>query len=263
MTDTPAISVIMSVYNAQDDVKAAIDSILAQNFTDFEFIIIDDGSSDNSADIIKSYDDPRIKLHSQKNTGLTKALNKGVSLAKGRYIARQDADDVSYPQRLQKQFEILESRPDVNLLGSNADDHYPDGYKAQWGHYDEDELQRIVYFKTPFPHSSAMMRTDIIRKLGGYDESFKTAQDMELWMRFAAQGPIAMIKEPLIQRGVGAGAISTKRRWRQAYDALRARWRHNAGTGRALAVYHALRSLLISLVPYSLVKRWRSAKGHS
>lgn len=249
----PKISVIMSVYNGAAHVAAAIDSILAQTFTDFEFLIIDDGSSDDTPNILKSYDDPRIKIHTQANAGLTKALNTGLELASAPIIARQDADDVSYPERLATQLALLEAKPDVVLVGSNADVVYP-AYKAQWGTHTDIGLQKIVFFKTPFPHSTAMFRAG----LGSYDESFKTAQDMELWMRLAGQGRLAMLPEPLIQLNIEAGSISRKRLWRQFYDALRARLRHNSVWRAPLAIYHSLRSLLITLLPPIVIRTLKS-----
>ncbi len=260
MSENPAISVIMSVYNDGDCVGKAIESILSQSFSDFEFIIIDDGSTDFTPDILKDFSekDARIQVHTQDNTGLTKALNKGLSLAKGNYIARQDADDISYPQRFEKQVVVLENNQDVVVVGSGADDLYPDGFTARWGHYSEDELQKVVFLKTPFPHASAMMRADICKKLSGYDESFKTSQDMELWMRMAKEGKLAMIEEPLMRRYVGNDSITVKRRWPQFFDAMRARLKHN--TNPFPALYHSFRSLAIALVPYSILKKWRSHK---
>src|SRR5947207_1274318 len=109
----------MSVYNGENYLAEAIDSILNQTFKDFEFIVIDDGSSDTSLKIIKKYTDPRIKLISRKNKGLVASLNEGLAKAKGDYIARQDADDVSLPQRLKKEVEYLDAHPKVALVGSN------------------------------------------------------------------------------------------------------------------------------------------------
>ncbi|MDD4353774.1 MAG: glycosyltransferase family A protein, partial [Candidatus Nanoarchaeia archaeon] len=117
------ISVIMSAYNTERYIAEAIESILNQTFKDFEFIIIDDGSTDDSLKIIKRYvkKDRRIKLiHNKKNIGLTKSLNKGLKIAKGQYIARMDADDISLPQRFQIQYDFLEKNKDIFLIGTTA-----------------------------------------------------------------------------------------------------------------------------------------------
>lgn len=262
MQTNPKISVLMGVYNAEEDLKSSIESILNQTYEDFELIIINDGSTDSSREIIEAYaqKDARIHLVNQENMGLTKALNKGIAVSRGKYIARQDADDVSYPHRLKKQIDLMESNEAIVLSGSNCDDLYADGSTGEWGAYAPDELQKVVFLKTPFAHSTIMMRADICKELGGYDENFKTSQDMELWMRFAKKGMLAMIEEPLIQRKIVAGSISQKRRWRQFYDAFKARWKHNHGINRLHSIYYGIRSLIIGLLPASCI---RFLKGHS
>jgi glycosyltransferase involved in cell wall biosynthesis len=253
----PRISVVMSVYNAANDLKDSIPGILGQTFRDFEFIIIDDGSTDDTPAVVRKYAavDPRIKFVQQENRGLTVALNRGLALAQGEYIARQDADDISYPDRFEKQVGLMESDPAIVLVGGNCDDAYENGFTAEWGSYGPKELQKIVFFKTPFAHSTVMMRASTCRKLNGYDESFKTSQDMELWMRFAKAGKLAMVPEPVLRRRIVSSSISVKRRWRQFYDAFRARWRHNKGR-RALTVYHSLRSIIIALLPHGVIRAW-------
>ena len=118
--NTPVISILMSVYNGEKYLHAAVDSILKQTFKDFEFIIINDGSIDRSREILESYQDERIVLIHQENKGLTRALNKGLSLAKGEFIARMDADDSCKPERLEKQVAFLRENPGIVLLGSNC-----------------------------------------------------------------------------------------------------------------------------------------------
>jgi len=117
--DRPKISVIMSVYNGEKYLREAIESILNQTFRDFEFIIINDGSTDKTSEILSSYNDPRIVIiNNKRNIGLTKSLNKGLKMVKGEYIARQDADDVSLPERLERMVNFLDMNRDVGLLGS-------------------------------------------------------------------------------------------------------------------------------------------------
>ncbi len=119
MKEKPRVTVLMSVYNGEKYLREAIDSILNQTFKDFEFLIIDDGSTDSSADIIRSYTDFRIRLiQNEKNIGLTRSLNKGLKLAKGEYIARMDVDDISLPIRFEKQVSFLDKYEDVKLVGS-------------------------------------------------------------------------------------------------------------------------------------------------
>jgi glycosyltransferase involved in cell wall biosynthesis len=257
----PEVSIIMAVHNGAEHIHAAVESIFSQSFADFEFIIIDDGSSDSTPAILRSCAerDPRIVLISQNNMGLTKSLNKGLKLAKGKYIARQDADDVSYPYRIERQVARMDADSALVLIGGRSDDMHDDGLKTTWPYHDDRLIQKIVYFKAPFPHSTAMMRADTCRKLGGYDEGFRTAQDMDLWMRMANTGGISMLDESILLRRVGAGSISVKRRWRQFYDAFRARIKH--GSNPALAIYHSVRSIVIALLPVRLIaalKEYRS-----
>jgi glycosyltransferase involved in cell wall biosynthesis len=246
----PIVSVVMSVYNAEETIDDAIKSILGQTLEDYELILIDDGSTDRTRQILEEYADKesRIRVISHKNIGLTRSLNRGLQEAKGKYIARQDADDYSYPQRLAMQVELMENNPDIVLCGSNCDNVYSDGITSQWGHKTEEVLKSSIPYKTPFAHSTAIFKTDSARKLGGYDETFVTAQDMEFWIRLSAQGRVVMLEQPLIKRHVLDNSVSVKKRWRQNYDAFRARWKHNRNN-RVLALYHTLRSFLISLLP--------------
>ena len=256
MTSAPMISVLMSVYNAEDDLHASIESILNQTYSNFEFIIVNDGSTDRTKEKLESYakQDDRIKLIHQDNTGLTKALNNGIQIAKGQYIARQDADDISYPERLERQLALIRQDQQISLVGGNSLDQYPSGYQSTWGFSDSETLQKTAFLKTPFPHSTAFMRTETLKKLGGYNESYKTSQDMELWMRFAKHGKLVMTQEPILTRHIVEGSISKKRRWRQFYDASRARWQHNHGFNRIHALYYGVRSLIINLLPSSIIK---------
>ena len=120
MSEHVPISVVMSVYNSEKYIIEAIESVLSQTFNDFEFIIVNDGSTDNSLSLIKSINDPRIKIIDQENKGLSKALNIGINIAKGKYIARLDADDIALPTRFEKQYKFLENNPECVALGTEA-----------------------------------------------------------------------------------------------------------------------------------------------
>lgn len=249
----PLVSVIMAAYNAAETIEDSVTSLLQQTFNDFELILIDDGSTDTTLDILENFaaQDNRIKIITQKNTGLTRALNRGMDVALGKYIARQDSDDFSYPQRLEKQVVLMDENHDIVLCGSNCDNVYANGMVSEWGYRSEQSLKSSLTFKTPFAHSTAMFRSDTARQLGGYDESFITSQDMEFWIRLSQQGRVVMLEQPLIKRHILASSVSMKRRWRQTYDAFRARWLHNSN--KALVLYHTIRSLLISLLPDSVI----------
>jgi glycosyltransferase involved in cell wall biosynthesis len=186
MLDNPKISVIMSVYNGEKYLREAIESILNQTFTDFEFITVNDGSTDNSLEIIRSYSDERIRIiNNEKNIGLTKSLNKALKQSRGEYIARQDADDISSPNRFEEQMKYLKEHLEVVLLGT--------------GVYLIDENGKIVgkrialakpdikdLFKgNQFNHGSVMFKKEVINQLGGYNELIRYSQDYELWLRIA------------------------------------------------------------------------------
>lgn len=246
---SPSVTVLMSVYNAEDVLRDSVQSILEQTFADFEFLIVDDGSVDKTPSLLQELakTDKRIRIISQYNTGLTIALNNGIKQARGKYIARQDADDISLPDRLERQYKVLGNNPHIALLGGNSLDFFPDGKSKEWGYHDLASLSKVVFKQTPFPHSTVMMRTSICREHGGYDPDFVTSQDAEFWMRIAKRYPIAMLEEVVIKRYVSSDSISVKRRWRQFYDAMRARWRHNRGLSKLYVLLHSAASLLLNI----------------
>jgi glycosyltransferase involved in cell wall biosynthesis len=248
------VSVVMCVHNGAETVAEAIESILNQTFPHLEFIILDDGSTDETLKIVESYRerDERIVLLSQPNAGLTRSLNIAISLARGVYVARQDADDVSCPRRLERQVEFLDSNPEIALLGTNC--YIDDGVLRFEGRcLRTDEINRSVYLHNPFAHSSAMFRLSAFKEVGGYDESFDTSQDFELWMRFAKSGPIAMLPEPLVVRRQSHSVISRRRRHRQYVNGLRARLRHPR-RGLVRAVSACVYQLLTDCLPVPLVR---------
>jgi glycosyltransferase involved in cell wall biosynthesis len=176
----------MSVYNGEKYLREAIDSILNQTFKDFEFLIIDDGSTDSSAEIIRSYTDSRIRLiQNEKNIGLTRSLNKGLKLAQGEYIARMDADDISLPERLKKQVKYLDNHPEIGVLGTRFFEIDMNGNVRReiCIPLDKRNIEKQLYRVNCFCHSSTMMRMSCIKKVGLYDETLKYAQDYELWLR--------------------------------------------------------------------------------
>lgn len=244
------ISVIMSVYNAEDTLGRALDSILSQTFGDFEFLIVDDGSKDGSLQILQEYArrDQRIKiLHHPdgNNQGLTKSLNLAAEQARGTYLARQDSDDVSLEIRFEKQYGYMQTHPETVVLGTNQYSVI-DG-NEQLGHYLPPELIPGMLLKTnPFAHTSAMIRRIPFFAAGAYNATFITSQDYEAWMRMAKAGRVVMLEEPLVKRYVHHEAISNKRKLRQIRDAFRARKMH---FGFFSALGPTLYQLAIALMP--------------
>ena len=219
----PKVTVLMSVYNGEKYLNEAIDSILGQTFKDFEFLIVNDGSTDKTGDILKSYDDPRIKIiNNEKNIGLTKSLNKGLKLARGEYIARQDADDISMPERLEKEVEFLEQNKNVGLVGT---DYLFINEKGKVVHIvkclnGSRELKAKLLKGNQFGHGSVMLRRECIDRVGTYREEFKFAQDYDFCLRIAEMYDVANISEPLYKWRISIESISVNKKIEQDKYAL-------------------------------------------
>lgn len=198
----PKISVIMSVYNGERHLSEAIESIICQTYTEFELIIINDGSLDKTVDVIKSFSDPRIVfLENKNNIGLAASLNKGILEAKGGYIVRMDADDVSLPNRLQLQYEFMQNNPDITVCGSSLViyDSPDNQWKPPCTH---EEINVRMLFECCLYHPSVIFRKDdVMDGSGGYDATFSCSQDYDLWQRLSRVSTIrfANLAEPLIR----------------------------------------------------------------
>lgn len=196
------ITVLMSVYNGEEWLKGAINSILGQSEDDFEFIIINDGSTDNTSMILESYDDKRLLIVNQENMGLTKSLNIGLQLAKGKYIARIDADDQADPDRLKIQKQFLNDNPDIVLAGSNVlliDETDEDIGKTNFPLSYSTIKTHLETFKPVFVHSSFFFRKKEIIQIGAYNERFTKSQDFDLILRLSQSFKLANLKEPLVK----------------------------------------------------------------
>jgi glycosyltransferase involved in cell wall biosynthesis len=197
------VSVVMSVFNGQRYLAQAVQSLLGQTFTDFELIVIDDGSTDETPNLLErlAAKDARIRVVSHENCGLTRSLNKGIRLGKGEFIARMDADDVSLPDRLARQVEFMEARPEVVAAGGQIlvidEDDDPIAFGANPEEHDE-LVAMIRRGATPIVHPTAMVRADALRRVGGYDERFRVAQDFDLWLRLSEIGELANLSQVLL-----------------------------------------------------------------
>lgn len=203
---TPKVSVLMSVYNGSSYLIESIESILNQTFSDFEFIIINDCSTDSTWDILTAYaqKDNRIKLfNNEENIGLTKSLNKGLKLARGEYIARQDADDISLPKRLEKQVILLDKDPEIGLVSCDIEIIDAKGHKLgthQRACATELVAWYLIFHNHLGGHSQVIFRRELVRGLEGYDESRRYSQDYELWSRIIRVSKIAILPEFLLQQ---------------------------------------------------------------
>jgi glycosyltransferase involved in cell wall biosynthesis len=233
MHKSPLVSVVMSVYNGQDCVKNAIDSILNQSLRDFEFIIVNDGSTDDSLTILKSFKDDRIIVIDQENIGLTKSLNKALGRVTSKYVARIDADDTSYKERLQLQYDYMENNQSVVVLGTKGLIIGKNGHIVS-DFYTKDQIKKVINYKNPLIHSSVMIRYDEFKKIGFYNEHFKTTQDYEAWVRMIDLGNIEMIDKVLIERNMSSNTVSRKNPFFQSYNSFKIKSRkinifHNLG----------------------------------
>ena len=215
---SPKISVLMSVYNGSDYLRESIESILNQTFDDFEFIIINDSSTDNTEEILNEYaqKDHRIKLFNNKeNIGLTKSLNKGIRLAQGEYIARQDADDISFPKRFEKQVAVLDRHPEAVLISCDIEVINSEGAfvtKEQRSCDPQWIPWYLMFYNHIGGHSQVIFRTKIAKELGGYSEAFRYSQDYEFWCRLVKTGNIIILPDVLHQlRRHGRGITAEKR----------------------------------------------------
>jgi glycosyltransferase involved in cell wall biosynthesis len=224
MKSTPQISVVMSVYNGEVYLEEAIESILNQTITDFEFVIINDGSSDNSIGIIKHYAtvDSRIKFVTHENIGLTKSLNIGINMSRGKYIARQDADDLSVVNRFEKQLPWLEEKK-YDLCCSRAWLIDKKRVTPRIKYYFPKKL--LIKISNPFIHGTYFIKKSIFDKLGGYDEEFRFAQDYKLMSDIMANGyKIKYLKEVLYKSRSPENSISVKHRLEQRNTSKELRW---------------------------------------
>lgn len=206
----PKVSVIMPAYNAEKYINEAVDSILTQTYGDFELIILNDCSKDRTEEMILAYEDARIVyLKNEQNMGVAATLNKGLEVAKGQYIARMDADDISLPERFEKQVAYLDTHPDVAVLGTAVEtfdekgDTFRDPYRPN-----DAQIKIDLLFASVLAHPSVMMRRDVILALGGYDREFEGLEDYELWCRVVAEHNITVYPEVLLRYRIHSAQVT-------------------------------------------------------
>ncbi|MGD8458530.1 MAG: glycosyltransferase [Anaerolineales bacterium] len=225
--DTPPVSIIMAVYNGKKYLSQAIDSILVQTYPDFEFIIVNDGSTDETDSICREYalQDPRIKiLRNQKNRGLTYSLNKAWKSSTGYYIARMDADDISLQNRLETQVHYMETHPKIGLLGTfyqEIDSNNQVTKKQNRFPTDPILIKYRLCFENPIPHPTIIMRRSIFEYVGGYSEVWKTTQDYDLFTRLSRITKLSNYPEILYYWRVHEDSISSIRNFEQRENAIR------------------------------------------
>ena len=214
MTFSPLISVVMSVYNGEKYIPGAIQSILNQTFSDFEFIIINDGSTDSTSTILHRSEqvDGRIRVYHQENRGLIASLNRGCRLARGKYIARMDADDLSLPERLARQVHYMKAHPAIGVLGTWIE--YIDESGTSVGDWPMSTVPALIAwslcFGTCLAHPSVIMRRDVVERLGFYRPDALHAEDYDLWARASVVTQIANIPEILLRRRIWKESVCSR-----------------------------------------------------
>ncbi|MBT2724651.1 glycosyltransferase [Bacillus sp. ISL-46] len=212
-------SVVMAVYNGEEYLKEAIDSILHQTYTDFEFIIVNDGSSDKTREILNLIEDNRVRvIHLEENKGLANALNIGIQNANGEWIIRQDADDMSYPHRIMEQANHIKSHPDVILLGSHIKcfsgrtsvskkilkivEKYFNGF------VNRADLRRGRFIGCPLSHGTCTFLKEAFFRAGQYDPKYTIVQDYDLWLRMFELGEVDIVPQVLYKYQIRMDSLS-------------------------------------------------------
>lgn len=219
------VSVILPAYNASNYIREAIESILNQTYNNFELIIINDGSTDNTLRIINTYDDSRIKLiNNERNKGLIYSLNRGIDVSRGEFIARMDADDISHPFRFAKQIKVMNQNSDIVVCGT-----YINYFGASKGRFSRchpnqhnEDIKKSLLVRCAFAHPTVMIRASILKKNGiKYDENFRSCEDYKLWIDLASYGNFINIPIPLLNYRVSNNQISSQYRTEQLQNTFK------------------------------------------
>jgi|SRR5215510_13998940 len=226
--NAPLVSVLMSAYNCEQFLPGAIESILRQSFRDLELIVINDGSFDATEQILEKYqhEDPRVRVIHQENVGLTESLNRGAGLARGKYIARMDADDIAPSDRLALQVGVLEKFPELGVLGGAIEIINASGMKIETCYFPtkDNEIRATLLRGTcPICHPAVVMRTRAFLSVGGYRKVVVHAEDYDLWLRIADGFRLANLKTVVLKYRRHPAQVSVRRFKQQSLSALAAR----------------------------------------
>lgn len=210
MSICPLVTVLLPVYNAEPYIEACIDSILEQTYSNLEILIINDGSTDNTLDLINEYDDERITVLSHPNVGLIQTLNKGLELAKGSYIVRMDADDMMIPSRIALQVKFMEENETIGASGGNMETFDDRGnVKFVSNPVSPEELVFYSLKSVPIFHPTAIIRSSVIRTNDiRYDENYPHAEDAGFWLEIMKVSALANIKSVVLKYRISDGQVS-------------------------------------------------------
>jgi glycosyltransferase involved in cell wall biosynthesis len=254
----------MPVYNAEPFIEEAIESVLNQTYTNFEFIIVDDASTDNSSAIIKDYvkQDNRINLlTNDKNLGIAETRTKGTKYAQGKYVAVADADDFSIPTRFSKQYEYLETHEDCGVVGGfielfDSETGKILGYRKYYP--DDDRLRKRIFLYSPVAQPVSMIRRDAFDNLGYYDPKYPPAEDLDFWFRIGVKYKFANIQEVLLKYRVNKKSATITNIQKMEAMSLEIRRKYSQGYGYSMTILDKVfnQSLrMTAFVPYK-TKMW-------
>ena len=249
----PKVSVVTSVYNGETYLKECVDSILNQTFQDFEYIILNNGSTDGTTEILSKFTDPRLKIVHQDNLGIAMSLNKGVKLSRSDIIARLDADDYSFPQRLEKQVTFMEQHPEIVVCGSRFKELLGGNTFNQSIRFIETDqaIRKSMSLFNPFSHSATIFRKKAFLESGGYNCRYKYAQDYDLWVRILNFGEAQILKDKLGVVRMSSQSESNKNARKLKIEGLQVRWKAflQFGGNRKQFLYYTLKSLAGLILP--------------
>jgi glycosyltransferase involved in cell wall biosynthesis len=221
-TSAPRVSVLIGCWNNAGTLPRALDSILAQTVRDLELIVVDDGSTDETPDIVRGIRDPRIRYLPLAHVGISRSLNAGLNEARADAVALQDADDWSLPERLERQLEVLEARPEVAVVGCRMKEVDEDGreLRARFGLATGDVSDKLLRFN-PIPNGCAAVRRSAVLSLGGYDPRYRYAMDYDLWLRLAEHHEIVNLPDALAVREMSRSNVAATRDREQVAESIR------------------------------------------
>lgn len=258
------VSVVMPAYNAESTIAHSVESILAQDHESFELIVVNDGSTDRTREIAEAYlADSRVRVVNKRNEGIVSALNCGISLARGRYIARADADDWYDKSRLSAQVGYLDRNPDVAMVATDFVKIYDDGTGVEVTQPDSHGgIVHGLFIANNVMHSSVMYRLDAFRAAGGYREEWRHVEDWDLWFRLAQLGRLAIVSSPLSYFRIHDVSVSAVKEMEQTRLGLRLRWQLLA-SGQYSAWYslYLLKPVLKYIVGSRILRAYRALSG--
>jgi glycosyltransferase involved in cell wall biosynthesis len=223
-TGAPRVSVLIGCWNNSDTLGTAIDSILGQTLEDLELIVVDDGSTDRTPDLVDAISDTRVRYLPLDHMGISRSLNRGLLAARAPIVAVQDADDWSLPRRLEKELAVLDARPEVAVVGGRMREVGPDGEELRpRTRFAAGEVNGALLRFNPIPNSCAAFRREPALALGGYDPRYRYAMDHDLWLRLTDDHVAFILDEVLAVRRMSGSNVAARRERAQIRETLAAR----------------------------------------